>query len=109
MRKSYNAPVRIPRKRRKPPYNSLKNIHLDVHGLRKDIREAIEKSQTAIMNQLSLISSKIDGIGGGGGDGEVVTEADKTLAREIRDAASAIMATVNAIDDQTPSAAEPGV
>lgn len=54
------------RNRRDNPYDSLANIHLDVHNLRKDIREAIEKSQTALLNKLSLIASKIDGIGSGG-------------------------------------------
>jgi len=51
---------------RDDPYDSLGNIHKDVHNLRKDIRDAIEKSQTAIMNRLSLIAAKIDGIGAGG-------------------------------------------
>lgn len=55
-----------PRRPPADPYDSLKNIHLDVHGLRRDIRNAIEKSQTALMNRLSLIEAKIDKIGTGG-------------------------------------------
>lgn len=60
--------------RKRPDYDSLKNIHLDVHGLRKDIRDAITKSQKAVLNavehsqsalmmRLSLIEGKI-GTGG---------------------------------------------
>jgi len=44
----------------------LNNVHLDVHGIRRDFRDAIEKSQTALLNRLSLIGAKIDAIGTGG-------------------------------------------
>lgn len=81
------------------------NIHRDVHHIRGDFRDAVEKSQTAIMNRLSLMDAKLDRIT----SGEVVTEADKALARDIRDTARAIKTSVKALDDKTPSAAEPGV
>ena len=70
------------RSRRKPPqddpYDSLKNIHLDVHNLRKDMRDAVAKSQTAIMNRLSLVEAKVDKIGTGG-----LSPEDKAALAEL--------------------------
>jgi len=42
------------------------NVHKDVHGIRRDFRGAVEKSQTALLNRLSLIEAKIDKLGTGG-------------------------------------------
>lgn len=40
--------------------------------------------------------------------GEAVTDADKTLARDIRDLARGNKLSAEALDEKTPSAAEPG-
>lgn len=65
---------------REPPYDSLENIHKDVHGLRKQLLEAITATHVATMSMLTLISTKLDKLGAGGG----ITPEDEAAAKRIR-------------------------
>lgn len=97
----------MPRDNRRPPrddpYDSLKNIHLDVHGIRKQVLDAIEKSQTAILNRLTAhltrIEAKIDKLTPAPG-GTVDTGA---LATAAKAAGTAIAESEAAIDEGKPT------
>lgn len=75
------------------------NVHKDVHGIRRDFRDATERSQTAIMNRLSLIEAKVDRISGG----EVVTDADKALMAASVTQMRKVVEAAKALDEMTPT------
>jgi len=79
----------------------LNNVHADVHHIRRDFRDAIEKSQTAIMNRLSLIEAKVDRLTPAPG-GEIVTDQDKALMAESLVRMGKVVAAANALDELTP-------
>lgn len=76
----------------------LENVHLDVHGIRRQFIDTIEKSQTALMNRLSLLSAKIDKLTP---SGDAVTEADKALMAASLVRMQSVIAKAKALDEMT--------
>ena len=78
----------------------LNNVHLDVHGIRRDFRDAIEKSQTALLDKLSVIQAKVDRLVP---SGDVVTEQDKALMAASLARMETVIAQAKALDEMTPA------
>lgn len=74
------------------------NIHRDVHHVRQDFREAIERSETAVLNKLSLLEAKIDKLTP---SGDVVTEADKSLMAASLAKFRGVIDKAKALDEMT--------
>lgn len=98
------------RNRRDDPYDSNKNIHLDVHGIRKQfldalkenqkaVLNAVEHSQSALMMRLDLIEKAIAKISVP--SGEAVTAADKALMAASLVRMQGIVAKAKALDEMT--------
>lgn len=79
------------------------NIHRDVHGIRRDFRDAIERSQAALLNKLSLIDAKLDKIGTGGVTPEDQARIDALMADGAKIVADvkALAGTLKSVDEQT--------
>jgi len=76
------------------------NIHKDVHGVRREFRDAIEKSQTALLDKLSVIQAKVDRLVP---SGDVVTEQDKALMAASLARMETVIAQAKALDEMTPA------
>ena len=72
----------------------LESIHADVHGIRGDLLSAIEKSQTAIMNRLSLIEAKIGNLDG-------ITAEDLARIDALTKEGARLVTILKGVDAQT--------